>query len=67
MPKRKVGPLLSANNSFVNTLMNRCKFMKKIIKYRTIVIKLQALKYYENTVNYHAFYISTIENDFKRN
>ena len=29
MPKRKVGPLPSANNSFVNTLMNHCKFMKK--------------------------------------
>jgi len=56
MPKRKVGPLPSANNSFVNTLMNRYKFMKKIRKYRNLELKLQALNIMKTNV-FSNFYL----------
>ncbi len=62
MPKRKVGPLPSANNSFVNTLMNHCKFMKKKDKYGNTNRMLQTPKHYENRCSYHVLCFAILEN-----
>ena len=64
MPKRKVGPLPSANNSFVNTLMNHRKFMKKKDKYRQICTKRLELRYYENIDFYQILFFNATKNDF---
>ena len=64
MPKRKVGPLLSANNSFVNTLMNHRKFMKKKDKYGQVCTKRLELKHYEKIDFYQVLFFDDPENDF---
>lgn len=67
MPKRKVGPLPSANNSFINTLMNHRKFMKKKDKYRNMNCKQMEQNHYENICFYRFLFFTVSENDFNSN